>query len=354
MNYRLGRILVDDHRHAEALACFETAIAHAPDHARSLEWRVTALRALGRFGQAEDRAREALERFPKCPWLYVELGWVFADQGNYKRAIAEATLALSIDGLNSWALRSRVDFLRRAYLLDQAETAAASALVARDDDPRIHTTAAWVSSSRGLYSDALARVGEALRIDPDNCWALSSRIDFLRQAQRFREGEEAVADALGKRPDDPDMYVAAAWMYSAKDREDEAVSHVARALAIDGRNPGALTAQLYFLRWARMYGQAEEEAVRAVEARPDDPDVLTAAGWVLSDRDKHDQALRYAERALENDPRNSWALSCRVNFLRAANRYDDAEQAAADALVKCPDDPYIHTVVGFLDGEEDA
>jgi tetratricopeptide (TPR) repeat protein len=419
MNYRLGRILVDDHRHAEALACFETAIAHAPDHARSLEWRVTALRALGRFSQAEERAREALKRFPESPWLYVELGWVLADQGHYKRASEEAARALSIDGLNSWALRShvdflrmgrdfvaaeeaagqalrqtprdprlstaaacvyvdqekhqrameivetaldfdprnswalrsRVDFLRRAYLLKDAEKAAASALRVRDDDPRIYTTAAWVFSSQGLYSEALARVEEALRIDPANCWALSSRIDILRQAQRFREGEVAVTDALSKRPDDPDMYVAAAWMYSTQDREDQAVNSVARALELDRANPAALTAQLYFLRWARRYDQAVEAAVKAVEARPDDPDVLTAAGWVFSDTDDHRKALGYAERALKHDPGNSWALSCRINFLRAANRYDDAERAADDALRRCQDDPYIHTLLGFLYGD---
>jgi tetratricopeptide (TPR) repeat protein len=417
--YRLGRILVDDHRHAEALACFEDGIALVPDHARTLEWRITALRALGRFEEAEKRAAEALVRFPKSPWLYVELGWVFCDQGNYERACVEVERALSLDGLNSWALRSRVDFLRmsrhfeaaeiaaheglkrtprdprlstaaacvfadqekhmraveiaegalsfdplnswalrsrvdflrRAYLLDEAERAAADAIMVRDDDPRIYTTAAWVSSSRGEFSKALARVDEALRLDPANCWALTSRIDFLRQAHRFREAEQAAECALRTRPEDPDIYLAAAWMYSSQDREDEAVERLAGALKIEGTNPAALTAELYFLRWARRFPQAEQSAAKALTAWPDDPDVLTAVGWVCSDRDKHDEAIRYAEKALAKDPGNSWALSCRINFLRAANRYDEAEQAAAEALRQRPDDPYLHTVVGFLHGD---
>jgi len=419
MRYRLGRLLVDDHRHAEALECFEGVIALAPDHSRALEWRITALRALGRLEEAEKRAAEALVRFPKSPWLYVELGWVFCDQGNYERACAEVERALDINGLNawalrsridflrmgrkfkaaevaawealellprdprlstaaacvfadqektgqaveivekalsfdplnSWALRSRVDFLRRAYLFDAAERAAADAIRVRDDDPRIYTTAAWVFSGQGKFSEAVARVDDALRIDPANCWALSSRIDFLRQAHLFRQAERATEDALRKRPEDPDMYLAAAWMYSSQDREDEAIECLAGALEIDSANTATLTAQLYFLRWARRFPEAEQSARKALAVRPDDPDVLTAAGWVFSDLDRHDEALGYAAKALEKDPADSWALSCRINFLRAANRYDSAEQAAAEALEKCPDDPYIHTVVGFLYGD---
>lgn len=419
MRYRLGRLLVDDHRHAEALECFEEVIALNPEHARALEWRITALRALGRFGEAEKRADEALKLFPKSPWLYIELGWVFCDQGNYKRACAEAERALDIDPLNGWALRSRidflrtgrdftaaevaarealgltlrdprlstaaacvfadqekteqaveivkdalsfdprnswalrshVDFLRRAYRFEAAAHAAAEAIEKRNDDPRIYTTAAWLSSGQGKFSEAVALVDDALRIDPANCWALSSRIDFLRQAHLFREAEQAAEDALEKRPEDPDMYLAAAWMYSDQNREDEAVERLAGALTIDSANPAALAAQLYFLRWARRFPEAEQAAAKALAARPEDPDVLTAAGWVCSDLDKHDEALDYAAKALKKDPANSWALTCRINFLRAADRYDSAEQAAAEALRQCPDDPYIHTVVGFLYGD---
>jgi tetratricopeptide (TPR) repeat protein len=421
MRYRLGRIFVDDHRPEKALECFDQVLTREPGHARSLEWRITALRALSRFRDAEESAAYALTRYPGSPWLHAELAWVhcdqgkyeladeevlkalfcdpaspwalrsridflrlarnypkaeevalaaldfmpdepriltaaatvFADQGKYDDALGIAQKALRLDELNSWALRSRVDFLRHAYRIADAALAADEALAARPDDPRVHVTAAWVASTQGRFNQALERAEEALRIDPSNSWALCSLIDFQRQAHRFREAEQAVRVALAARPGDPDVHVAAAWVSSAQDREEEAAERVKAALELDGGHGPALAARTYFLRWAHRLDDAEQAATEALARRPDDPDILAAAGWVYSDLGRNDEALEQANKALAIDARNSWVLSCRVNFLRAAGAYDDAERAAMEALRLRPRDPYIYTALGWLNGDRD-
>ncbi len=109
--------------------------------------------------------------------------------------------------------------------------------------------------------------------------------------------------------------------FEDQDREDEAVSRVERALAIDPRDSWALRSRMDFLRWARRFEEAERAAAEAIERRPDEPDVHTAAAWVASDQDREDEAVSRVERALAIDPRDSWALRSRMDFLRSARRF---------------------------------
>jgi tetratricopeptide (TPR) repeat protein len=427
--YRRGRILADDHRNKEALECFDSVLDLEPDHVRAMEWRVTALRALGRLDEAENKALEAISWCPKSPWLRVELGWVYCDKGRYEEALENAERAvelggapspwalrtkvdflrmarrldeaetaaeqallvaprdpriltaaavvyadqanvhndkkkyrlalektdqvLSNDQFNSWALRNRIEFPRLAYRMEEAAGAAAAALDARSDDPRVHTTAAWVSSSMGDYDEALDRVSKALAIDKTHSWSLCSRIDFLRQAHRFDEARRAVDQALAERPRDAEVCLAAAWVYSAQDLDDKAAGWAAEALKRDPGNVAALVAQIYLLRWAGHLDDAERAADQALRLRSGDPDILVAVGWVHSDQGRKKDALGFARRALDLDPGNQWALNCRVNFHRAAGDFGAAEEAVREALNARPDDPFVHTVAGSLYGERD-
>jgi tetratricopeptide (TPR) repeat protein len=427
--YRRGRILADDHRNEEALKCFDSVLDLEPGHVRAMEWRVTALRALGRLDEAEEKARAAISWCPKSPWLRVELGWVYRDQGRYDAALENAERAvelggapspwalrtkidflrmarrldeaetaaeqalldvpgdpriltaaalvyadqanvhgdeakyrlaldktdqvLSSDRFNSWALRNRIDFPRLAYKTEAAAAAAAAALGVRSDDPRVHTTAAWVSSSMGNYDEALDRVSKALAIDKTHSWSLCSRIDFLRQAHRFDEAGPAVAQALAERPRDAEVCLAAAWVYSAQDLDDQAAGWAEEALKRDPGNVAALIARIYLLRWAGHLDDAERAAEQARRLRSGDPDILAAVGWVHSDQGRKQDALHFARLALDLDPGNQWALNCRVNFHRAAGDFGAAEEAVREALEARPDDPFVHTVAGSLCDERD-
>ena len=85
------------------------------------------------------------------------------------------------------------------------------------------------------------------------------------------EAERAAAEAIERRPDDPYVRTAAAWVASGQDREDEAVSRVEQALAIDPRDSWALRSRVDFLRSARRFEEAERAAAEAIERRPDEP-----------------------------------------------------------------------------------
>ena len=351
--YQLGKILIDDDCFSEAIECFDIVLDRAPQHPQALEWRITALRELRRFSEAEEAAAEAIERRPDDPDMHTAAAEVASGQDHYDEAVSRVERALAIDPRDSWALRSRMDFLRLARRFEEAEQAAAEAIERRPDDPDVHTDAAWVASDQDREDEAVSRVERALAIDPRDSGALRSRMDFLRWARRFSEAEEAAAEAIERRPDDPDVHTAAAEVASGQDHYDLAVSRVERALAIDPRDSGALRSRMDFLRLARRFSEAEEAAAEAIERRPDDPDVHTAAAEVASGQDHYDEAVSRVERALAIDPRDSGALRSRMDFLRLARRFSEAEEAAAEAIERRPDDPDVHTAAAEVASGQD-
>jgi tetratricopeptide (TPR) repeat protein len=353
LQYCLGRVLLGARRFKEAKDCFDAVVAHAPQHATALEWRVAALRGLYSFSEAAAAAVDAISRVPRAPRLHIQYSWVFADQDQYERALSHVSGALAIDPRDSWALRSRIHFLRMARRFPEAEQAAAEALLARPDNPYVHTSTAWVFSDQDQYERALSHVSGALAIDPRDSWALGSRMDFLRWTFRFAEAEQAAAEALLARPDDPDVHKWAAWVFSDQDQYERALSHVSGALAIDPRDSWALVGRMDFLRMARRFAEAEQAAAEGLLARPDNPYVHTSTAWVFSDQDQYERALSHVSGALAIDPRNSAALTARVYFLRWACRFPEAEQAAAEALLARPDNADVHTVVGWLQDDSD-
>jgi tetratricopeptide (TPR) repeat protein len=345
--FQLGWILIDDCSR-EAIEYFDIVLNRAPQHPQALEWRSTALRNLRRFSEAEEATAGAIRLLPRCPRLYVEHAWVSSDQDREDEAVTRVDGALAIDPRHSWALRSRMNFLQWARRFEEAEQAAAEAIERRPDDPDIHTAAAWVASDQDHYDEATARVDRALAIDPRHSWALRSRISILQAAPRFEEAEQAAAEAIERRPDDPDIHTAAAWFSSDRDREDEAVTRMDRALAIDPRHSWALRNRIYILRAARRFEEAEQAAAEAIERRPDDPEIHTAAAWVASDQDHYDEAAARVDRALAIDPRHSWALRSRISILQAARRFEEAEQAAAEAIELSPKDSGIRVELGRM------
>ena len=353
MHTAAAQLASDQDHEDEAVTRVDRALAIDPRNSSALRSKVDFLRSALRFDEAEQAAAEAIDRRPDDPDMHTAAAQLASDQDHEDEAVTRVDRALAIDPRNSSALRSKVDFLRSALRFDEAEQAAAEAIDRRPDDPAVHTTAAWVASDQDHYGEAVTRVDRALAIDPRNSWALRSKVDFLRWALRFEEAEQAAAEAIDLRPDDPDMHTAAAHLASDQDREDEAVTRVGRALAIDPRNAEALRSKVDFLRWALRFEEAEQAAAEAIDLRPDDPDMHTAAAHLASDQDHDGEAVTRVGRALAIDPRNAEALRSKVDFLRWALRFEEAEQAAAEAIDLRPDDPAVHTTAAWVASDQD-
>ena len=83
----MGKLLFQLDRHAEALEAFETAAALIPAEADVHNSRAGALRALGRLGESETAAREALRLRPNFPEAALNLGTALLKLGRAEEAL---------------------------------------------------------------------------------------------------------------------------------------------------------------------------------------------------------------------------------------------------------------------------
>jgi tetratricopeptide (TPR) repeat protein len=337
----------------EALDSCDKALAIDPRHSGALRTRITVLRSACRFEEAHQTAEQALTHHPDDPNLHTTVAWLFSDEGRHEEALASCEAALTTDPRHAWALRSRIDILRYARRFDEAHRAAEEALAHHADDEDLHTTIAWLHSELDHHDEAVASFDQALAIDPRNILALRGRISSLRSARRFEEGHRAAGEALARHPDDPDLHVTIAWLFSDQDRDEEALTSAEKALAIDPRHSWALRSRIEFLKYLRRFPDAHRAGAEALEHHPDDPDVHTTIAWLLSIEDRDDEAAETVEKALAGYPRHSWALRSRIEFLRYARRFEEAHKAVGEALAHHPDDPDLHVTIAWLLSNQD-
>ncbi|MBV9011605.1 MAG: tetratricopeptide repeat protein [Pseudonocardiales bacterium] len=256
----------------------------------------------------------------------MSMAWVFSVQDREDEAVAAAERALVIDPRHSWALRSRIDFLRYGRRFEEAERAAHNAIERRPKDPDVHVSMAWLKSGIGCYEEAVAAAEQALVIDPRHSWALRSRIDFLRYGRRFGEAEQAACDAIERQPDDPDVHVTIAWLKSDLDCYEEAVTATERALAIDLRHSWVLRGRVVFLRYARRFEEAEQAAHNAVERQPNDPDTHVELGRMHDYFLRFDTAVDCFSEALRREPDHTGLNIAKSATLRSLRRFAEAER----------------------------
>ncbi|HET6499968.1 MAG TPA: tetratricopeptide repeat protein [Amycolatopsis sp.] len=337
----------------EAIAGFDQALAIDPGHLPALRGRISSLRSARRFEEGHRAAEQALALHPDDPDLRVTIAWLLSDQDRDDEALTSCEKALALEPGHSWALRSRVEFLKYLRRFPEAHRAGAEALEHHPDDPDVLTTFAWLLSVEDRDDEAVETVEKALTEYPRHSWALRSRIEFLRYARRFGEGHKAAEEALTHHPHDPDLHTTIAWLLSDQDREDEAAAAAEKALAIHPGHLWALRSRVSFLRYARRFDEAQQAAEQAAALHPGEPAIHTTIAWLHSELDRPDEALASCEKALSINPRDSWALRSRIDLLRDARRFDEAQRAAKEALTHHPDDPDVHVTLAWLHSELD-
>ncbi|MBV9011606.1 MAG: tetratricopeptide repeat protein [Pseudonocardiales bacterium] len=328
----IGRTYLDSSRPREALQCFSEASTVAPEDWHALAWRAIGLGKLYQWEKARKLAHELVGRYPKRARSHYTLGRVLLDADDPSTALPHFDRALELDPNCVSAVEWRVRALCGLRHYSEAEEFSINSLRLLPRCPGLYVEQGRLFSAQGREDEAVAAAERALAIDPRHSAALRGRIVFLCYGRRFGEAEQAAHDAIERRPDDPGVHVAIAWLKSYLGCYEEAIAATEPALAIDPRNSWALSSRIDFLRYGRRFGEAEQTAHDAIERQPDDPDVHVAIAWLRLDLGCYEEAVAATERALAIDPRHSAALRSRIAFLRDARRFGEAEQAARDAI----------------------
>jgi tetratricopeptide (TPR) repeat protein len=296
----IGRLQLDRNTYEKAASWFEKALQIDPRNSAALKWRVTALRSLRRFDEAESAARTAIDTLPHEPELLVELGFVYDDQANYETALEWFNKALQADPRNSTALEWRVTALRSLRRFDEAESAARTAIDTLPHEPRLLVELGWVHGDQANYETALEWFNKALQVDGRHEWALRSRINTLRRLRRFDEAESAARTAIDTLPHEPRLLVELGFVYDDQANYETALEWFNKALKLEPRNANTIKAQTVSLRSIRRFDEAEQILISAIKFLPYERSLRAELGWVHHDLRDLDRATRIFTELLDS------------------------------------------------------
>ncbi|VWB35127.1 TPR domain-containing protein [Burkholderia lata] len=223
-----------------------------------------------------------------------------------------------------------------------------------------------VLAGLGREHDALARLDEALAINPVHQRVLFQRAGLLAQLARYDEARAVYDRLLELTPGFADGYVKRSDMLRALGRFDDALADCDRAIALAGRTFDAMRARGLALRELGRFRDAADSYGHALALRPGSADALFLRGvayldlhdpeYALADFNaaiaasptfvdaifnssialeqlgRHDEALMRCDRALAIDPRHARSLANRGNAASHLGRFADAVDSYARAL----------------------
>ncbi|OLD18406.1 MAG: hypothetical protein AUI85_04955 [Acidobacteriales bacterium 13_1_40CM_3_55_5] len=189
-------------------------------------------------------------------------------------------------------------------------------------------------------------------------------IDTYREAKQWQQATDAAREAsqdeglqqvkalLTGKPDDREVYITLAQMYSRLRRWPEAEEAVDKAEQLSTKADDKK--DVYFLRGSiyerqKKYEQAEEMFRKVLVGDPQNANVLNYLGYMLADRGMRlDEALNMIKKAVDLDPANGAYLDSLGWAYYKLGKYDLAEDTLMKASQRIGTDPTVQDHLGDL------
>jgi len=287
--------------------------------------------AQGRFDDAAQILQDLLKKTEKPDNNYSageknnravfleRLGTVYRDQGNYQQANDTFRKMIALGDDNAVrGYQQVIDTYREAKQWQQATAAAKDAVQKLPNDRGL----------RMVYDAQLADSGE-----PDKALA-------------------DVRSLLKGTPDDREVYITLAQMYTRLKRWDDAQIALDKAESLSSKPDEK--EYVYFLRGSSLerqkkYEQSEEMFRKVLASDPDNAMTLNYLGYMLADRGaKLDEALAMIKKAVGLDPANGAYLDSLGWAYFKLGKYDIAEEQLLKASQRIGSDPTVQDHLGDL------
>jgi tetratricopeptide (TPR) repeat protein len=295
----LAALAQGEPRRAEMI-CRER-LERAPGSIEHLRLIARALAAQSRLDEAEQALRRALALRPDYPPLHEELGGVFTMQRRFEDAVASFQAALRLDP--RLPLAGKKLGLALAELGQGAEADKAFESWFERKPDRVHIAVALDLLRAGRTGDAISRLQQALRENPDSVDALH----LLAQAcwgddQRRSDIEALLRRVVELAPAHVQARILLGTLLHESDRSEEAIGCYLRAAEIEPGNAGAWSG--LGADYAQI-GDMEKSAdayARSVSLQPNLPGVRMSHAHVLKALGNQQEALREYRAAIALKP----------------------------------------------------
>ena len=304
----LSKALYNQGRYEEALDAARVAVEQRPDYSKTQATLGEVLTALGRYEEAEkalrraialkhEEAEKALRRAialnPQARNVHRHLGKVLYNQGRYEEALD-------------------------AYYVAVAQ---------RPDDAELHINLSAILSQLGRYEETETHLRRAIALNPQAKIAHFNLSDALYNQGRYEEALDAIRFVIEQDSDFLEAHINLSAILNALGRSDEAETHLRRAIELNPQNIDLVRRLAEVLMPQGRYEEALDLIAQAVAL---DPASSQAAelhflmGQTAQDNGQPEVAAEYYMRAFDIDPHHTQAIRRLAHLRLEQQRYDEA------------------------------
>ena len=361
----LAQNLMSDGETDAALEQYKAIVEADPSDAQTYMRIAEIDRRNGRFDQAMDALKKASAVVPDSVELQYNIAIIDEAQGKYDDAI-QILSALVQKTERSDGDYSKDDSHNRAVFLEQLGTVYREAnryelaeqtfrkMLDLGDENAIRGYQQLIETYRDSkqWQQATQVAEEAAKKYPNDRGL--QMVAASQQADMGSAGpaiERVKAMAKGG-PDDRDVYIALAQMYSRVKDWDNAEANIDKAIDMSSKTEDkdyALFVAGSIYERQKKYDKAEEAFHKVLADDPKNAMALNYLGYMLADRGTRlDEALGYIRRAVALDPQNGAYLDSLGWVYYKMGNYDLAEENLRRASERMGNDPTIQDHLGEL------
>ena len=295
----------------EAVLTLEHAAEAHPEHAAILDRLGSLYAEQGRWDEALERHRTAVELGLPGVAARIHLATALAELGMLPEARAAAAEAVAEAPEDADALRVWGAVASRQGDFDDALPALLSAREIHPDHPEIHYNLGWLHLNTGRRQDAAAALRRAVELDPRHAKALHDLGILHAQAGEWAQAERALRQAIGADPAFPEAHYSLGLVHAQRGEFKQAEASLQAALELQPDYAEALTDLGGVYIQTRRFREALPLLARAREVRPDLGQLyLNAARAHLALGDKR-SALASLDALLAVQPNDPTAIALR-------------------------------------------
>ncbi|MFE0630690.1 tetratricopeptide repeat protein [Streptomyces sp. NPDC058864] len=326
----LATCLGEQDRRAEECEAYEEALRREPDHRDALLGRLSVLRTLGRWEEAESAAEHAVGLRPDDPEVLIAAGRLYSAMERPHDGLPFARRADELTGGNADAAGLLAWLLRRSRNWNEAQEVLRGYIGRHPEEVDAHVDLAYCLWDQDRDEECLASVDHALALRPDRVRTLTFKVEVLCALRRWNEAEAVARQARHGHPEIAAAHVATAQVLADTYRREDALPHLRRALQLDPEHEWACRLLIDTLAALGRFEEAEQAAEALLGRVPGAVSVRCRLAAVLCEQHRYDEALAQCERALADAPYSVAAHDQRATALRECGSLDEAERCAEE------------------------
>lgn len=281
-----------------AIVAANNVLANNPNHENAIFELGYCYSILGKYADAIDQFKKAIEINPKDSITYANWAWTLGKLGRREEAIEQIKKAIAIDPRNAWA----------------------------------YNHWGWSLMNLGRHEEAIEQFKKAVEIDPKFILAYDNWGWSLGKLSRYEEAIEQCKKIIEIDPKYTKAYSRWGWNLGNLDRHEEAIEQYKKAIEIDSKYIHAYNNWTWSLCQLDRHEEAIELIKKAIEINPKDIWTYCTWGNILRDLKHYEEAIEQYNKVIEVDPKHIRAYNSRGLTYSYIGKLDFAIADYAEAL----------------------